>query len=232
MRRTLRHAAAVVTVSQRLQDALARYASGREIGVTTNFVHTGFFALPPKPRLAKPFRFLAVGNLKPIKAFDLLVRAFADAFCGSPEVFLEVGGDGEERFRLESLVAELGLSDRVRFLGPLSREGVREAMWRANAFVLSSHAETFGVVLIEAMATGLPVIATRCGGPEDIVSPAIGRLVEPGNVTALAAVLRIAVIERDRFSAKKLRQYVIDRYGEKPFVERLLGLYDRVVSGS
>ena len=79
---------------------------------------------------------------------------------------------------LEALVQEKALTEQVTFLGSLTREQVRQEVSEADAFVLSSEYETFGVVVIEALALGKPVIATRCGGPESIVVPSVGYLVE------------------------------------------------------
>ena len=75
-----------------------------------------------------------------------LLRAFAGAFGSNDGVRLEIGGDGELRPSLESQAAELGLGGRVDFLGSLSRDQVRDALWRANAVVSAARVETFGVV--------------------------------------------------------------------------------------
>ena len=117
-----------------------------------------------------PFTFYAQAHLTPRKGFDILVRAFARRFRGDTSVQLVIGGAGESRHDLEGLVEVTGVHRQVTFLGGIPSDAVREAMWKANCFVLPSRAENFGVVLIEALATGLPVIFTRCrwsGGRRD-----------------------------------------------------------------
>ena len=93
-----------------------------------------------------------------------LLRAFAERFAGDPSVRLGIGGDGPERGRLHELAGSLAIAEQVDWLGALDRDGVRQAMCEADAFVLPSRLETFGVVVIEALACGLPVVATRSGG--------------------------------------------------------------------
>ena len=102
-----------------------------------------------------------------------------------------VAGDGPERARLDALVAELGLGDRVRFLGAQPRDAVLELLAAADAEVLSSGWENFPHALIEGLAVGTPVIATGVGGVREIVTDGEnGLLVPPGDPGAFAAAIR------------------------------------------
>jgi glycosyltransferase involved in cell wall biosynthesis len=232
VRETFRRAGAVLAVSRGLSNLLAKYVSGAKVQVVPNMVDTDFFVLPPRPRDAEAFTFLTVALLQPKKGIDVLVQAFAQAFGHRPDVCLEIGGDGPQRDELESLAANLGVSGAVRFLGVLSPADVREAMWRANVFVLSSYVETFGVVLIEAMATGLPVIATRCGGPEHLIRDSLGCLVDPGSADQLARALA-SVYERYpkwRGRDKETRQHIVSNYSNNAVANALLEVF-RAVAG-
>jgi glycosyltransferase involved in cell wall biosynthesis len=142
-----------------------------------------------------------------------------------PEIVLDIVGDGPERSRLETQARELGLTERVCFRGPLDRPTVEKALWDAHAFVLPSLHETFGVVILEAMATELPVIATRCGGPEDIVTSETGRLVPPDDPSALAEALRAVQHNWSTYNPSKIRAYVQNEYGPDAFVRRTRSLY-------
>lgn len=232
IRRVIKNANYVLSVSKGLADLLIPYADGKKIEVVPNVVDTDFFKLPTIQRKASPFRLLTVAMLTPKKGIDVLLKAFARAFKRTDEVILEIGGDGEQRTELQSLARSLNIENQVKFLGLLSREQVREAMWRANVFVLPSYFETFGVVLVEAMATGLFVIATNCGGPEEFIKPDNGSLLEPGDVGELSKALKNVYDRRFELGKKEkeIRKYIVDNYSNRVIAEKLLKYYSRVLS--
>ena len=200
--------------------------------VMPNIVHDSFFSHPLRLVKQQGFVFSHVSLLAYHKRVDLLIQAFAIEFKGNKEVRLHVGGAGEERQALERLTTNLGLSDQVCFLGKLTREQVVHEVAAADAFVLSSQHETFGVVLIEALALGKPVIATRCGGPEDIVTGKNGLLVPVDDVKALAGAMQVLYANRANYQAECLRQSCRERFSEAAISQRLLGVYAEVLSSS
>lgn len=222
----------VFAVSRALQAQIQPYTGAAPAAILPNLVDTGFFTLPPTARPAARFRFLTVAMLRPLKGLDVLLEAFATAFPGRPDIELEIGGDGPERRRLQGLARHLGVAPRVRFLGQLTSEEVRAAMWCANCFVLPSRTESFGVVLIEALATGLPVIATKCGGPEDIVtSQELGALVPVDHLPALVhALTRAVVTPADLGRQQRVRRCTIERYGEAAITARLVDSYRAILA--
>jgi glycosyltransferase involved in cell wall biosynthesis len=180
------------------------------------------------PARRGPFTFLTVSLLTRNKAVDVLIRAFVKAFPGG-DVRLNIGGDGPDRMRLESLVDELGIKDRVHFLGLLARDDVPQVMAASSVFVLPSHIETFGVVLIESLALGRPVISTRSGGPESIVREADGLLVPTNDPGALAAAMCQIKSHYDDYDGAKIRQACVERYGGRAIARRLTEIYDPVL---
>ena len=226
------HAAASVVVSNAFAQLLRAKLGIEDIEVIPNMVDTDFFSCNERTKKAGgPFIFLTVAFLTPNKGIDVLLKAFAAKFRGNPEVRLEIGGDGKQRAELERLSRELGISSQVTFLGQLSRTQVREAMCRSNVFVLPSHVETFGVVLIEAMSTGTPVIATRSGGPEGIVDSLYGELVNPGDVQELAEALTAMKNTYGEYQqrSREIREYVIRGFSKESVVEKIVTQYERVV---
>ncbi|MGD9905092.1 MAG: glycosyltransferase, partial [Vicinamibacterales bacterium] len=121
-----------------------------------------------------------------------------------------------------------GVRPQVTFLGAISRDVVREAMRAANCFVLPSLAENFGVVLIEALATGLPVIGTRCGGPEDFIDDRVGLLLQPGDEDGLARALMTLRMAQP-FDPLTIRGYAIRRFGHAVVGTQLRELYRAVL---
>jgi glycosyltransferase involved in cell wall biosynthesis len=227
-RRAFGGAEAVVAISENLKIQLARLGGARLIEVIPCTVDESFWTLPPAPRANPPYTFYAQAHLTPRKGFDLLIRAFARRFRGDATVRLVIGGGGDIRGDLEALADAAGVGSQVSFLGAIPRETVRDVMWKANAFVLPSYAENFGVVLIEALATGLPVISTRCGGPEDIIDGTVGILLEPGDEQGLADALS-AMRNGLAYDAEAIRAHAVGRYGYATVGPRLRDLYCRVL---
>lgn len=219
-----RNAARVLAVSGALKASVDCMAGSEVAEVIPNTVDTAYFHPPDAPRRRRPFVFLAIGDLLPGKRFDMLIRAFARLHRNDPATRLVVAGEGKERFRLRELTWALRIADVVELTGPLSRDRVRRQMWNANALVVPSAFETFGVVLIEALATGIPVVSTRCGGPEEIVTPNLGVLTDGDGEAALHRAMA-AVAERD-FRPASLRDSVGHRFGYEPVAQRLCDLYD------
>jgi glycosyltransferase involved in cell wall biosynthesis len=137
---------------------------------------------------------LGLGRLVEQKGFDVLLRAFARALPALPEHRLVIGGDGPLRPGLEALAHELDLDERVSFTGALDRAGVAAILAAAEIFVLSSRVEAFGIALLEAMAAGVPAVATDVGGVLDVATDGETALIVPSDdPDALAsAIVRLA----------------------------------------
>ncbi len=226
-------AAKVMSVSKFLANSINEIGYRGPIEIMPNLVDVDFFTLPVdgKKREDQIFRFIVIAFLSKNKGIDNLIRAFSNAFSNDERVILEIGGDGQECDYLKNLVNQLGISHKVFFLGALDKVEVRNAIWRANSLVLSSYVETFGVVLIEAMATGLPVIATKCGGPEDFVPLHLQcKLVEPENIVDLAEAMSSHFHARDELIQLqlKLRDYVCSNFSCELVGSRLVDLYSKL----
>ena len=201
----------------------------RDIEIVPNFLHHIFEDIGPHSgKKNKHFRFFNVALLTKIKGQDTLVRAFSDQFRGLP-VKLYIGGFGEEYDNLKALVSRLGVAGQVKLLGSLTRDEVREQILECDAFVLSSLFETFGVVVIEALACGKPVVATRCGGPEEIVNDFNGVLVSAGSEEELAQGMSTIYNNSHRFDPEKIRQDCLNRFSQKAVIDKLERFYRRIV---
>ncbi len=141
------------------------------------------FALP---------RILTVGRLAATdtyKGFDLLIEALPLIRREFPAVRLRIAGKGDDQPRLEALAAQLGVAGSVDFLGPIDDEVLRAEYAACDLFALPSRKEGFGLVYLEAMTYGKPCIAARAGGAPEVISDAVGILVDYGNITDLAAAV-------------------------------------------
>jgi glycosyltransferase involved in cell wall biosynthesis len=227
-RHAFRSATAVSCVSRALRSSLRDWGVTREISVIPNPIFPSNFPLRSEP-LRSPhdasFRFLAVGHLYAHKGMHTLIDAFAEAFPDA-DVELIIGGTGPERKRLQRQISDRALSSRVRLAGQLTSEQVVQHMHRADVFVLPSHREPFGVVVLEALACGMPVLATKSGGPSSIVTDDLGVRVAPGSVADLAHGLQAIRSRIDRFEPAQLRDAALRRFGPDFFAQRTEALYD------
>jgi glycosyltransferase involved in cell wall biosynthesis len=173
---------------------------------------------------SEPFRLLSVGRLSPPKAYPVLIEALALLRARGRNVTLTLVGDGPERARLEKLIAVRALGDCVRLVGACNHDRVADYYEASDAFVLSSFLEGVPVVLMEAMATELPCIATWITGiPEIIEKDVEGLVVPPASAGAIAdAVERLMQDpEGARRLASAARRKVLAKYHLERNVERL-----------
>ncbi len=220
----LRGARRVIAVSNALAQGI-RERTGVEALVIPNGVDETFFT--PGVASGGGFTFLTVASLQPQKGIDDLLRAIA-RLPASPALRFRIAGDGAQSGAYRALAQELGVGERISWLGPLSREQVRDEMRACDAFVLTSRHESFGVVYAEAAACGKPVLATRCGGPEDIVHAANGVLVDVGDVAGIAAALS-ALARRERpFDPLAIRADFEARFASRTIAKRYASLYAEV----
>lgn len=228
-RRAFAGARAVVSISQNLRRRLIATSGAKRIEVIPCAVDENYWTPPAEARRSTPFTFFAQAHLSRRKGFDILIRAFARRFRGDRDTRLVIGGGGPIRRDLEVLAEACGVEPQVTFLGSVPRDAVRDAMHAANCFVLPSLSENFGVVLIEALSTGLPVIATKCGGPEDFVDDRAGMLLPPGDEGGLADALATMRDARG-FDPDAARTYAIQRFGYDAVGSRLRDLYREVLT--
>lgn len=192
-----------------------------------NMIDPLFFTpLRPAPQ---PFNFLTLGRLAPVKGYDVLLKAFAQKFHGT-NTTLTIGGDGPLRGELEQLACTLGIDQQVVFTGWLRREEAVAALAACSAYVLSSHQETFGIPLLEAFASGKPVVATACGGPAALVDASNGILVTPGDAPALAEAMWTLFNTLDRYDSAAIQQQCRARYAPASVLDRFAAVYNTVLS--
>jgi teichuronic acid biosynthesis glycosyltransferase TuaC len=235
------HAHAVIAVSSSLRSTVVEeYAArGTNIEVIPNGVDVTRFAPLPRSEAAKPLglqtetrRILYVGAITQQKGLDYLLRGFAALLPQSQEpVQLILVGDGGYEPRARALAGELGIAAHVVFAGKRPNDEIPSWINASDLLVLPSLREGFGVVLIEALACGKPVVATACGGPEDIVNPQTGILVPPADENALAQAMLDVLRDGGRFRAPDIRQFALDRYAYEGIASRILTLYRQTARG-
>ncbi len=183
-----------------------------------------------------PNQLLFVGAIRPVKGVDILLRAVRLLADSGQDVSLVLVGESyfksyqREYDRLRQMVEDLRLGSRVNFVGKRRPPELVRSIQESAVLILPSRAESFGMVLVEALACGTPVVATRCGGPEDIVNEEVGILVPPEDPAALAAGIAQVLDRRGDYDPAKLRAYALERFGLESVGQRLQGLYAEALS--
>jgi glycosyltransferase involved in cell wall biosynthesis len=204
-----------------------------KVEIIPNMIREEMFQPPSSPRHAKPFVFFWAGRLEHVKGIDLLLKAISEIQAQTEAEFsVRLAGRGSLRSQLENQAESLGIGNQVAFLGRISREEIQQEMQEANCFVLPTRYEAFGAVLIEAMATGLPVIATRSGGPQFIVNDTNGILIDPEREDQLAAAMLQMIRKYRSFDPAHIRRETIRKYGEKTVMERYHRLFQEIISSN
>jgi glycosyltransferase involved in cell wall biosynthesis len=200
IRQYLNMADHIVAVSRAAADFMSLLVDYVPISVIANGVDCELFKpLPSIDRTGK--RILYVSRLVNRKGPHVLIRAFKKVLASVPDAELVIVGEGYLKPVLEMMTYDLGLSESVRFLGDVGSEMLTQTYSSSDVFVLPSlHAESFGMVLLEAMASEVPVIASRTGGVPEVVSDGKeGILVKPGDETELSeALMRLLTNENER----------------------------------
>jgi glycosyltransferase involved in cell wall biosynthesis len=185
--------------------------------------------LSQKIKNTQNFIFLNIASLDLNKNHALLLDSFAEISKRYKNTKLKIAGIGPQIDDLEKKKIILGLNN-VEFLGELNRDEVVNEIKQANCFVLSSKIETFGVVLIEAMSLGRPVISTKCGGPNDIVNEQNGILVEPNNIQELADAMSNMINNYSQYNLNAISKNCIENYGPKTIGKKLIQIYQEALN--
>jgi glycosyltransferase involved in cell wall biosynthesis len=221
---------AVLPVSHALKQAMEEHGVQASFQVVPNTVDVASFYPPPTRSSATAvIRLISVVSLVEIKGVSFLLNALA-ALPPTHTWHLDIIGDGPEREALESLTASLGISACVTFQGVVQPNDVANCMKQADLFVLASLCETFSVATAEALCSGLPVVVTRCGGPEDFVDESCGRLVEAGNASAMTEALIDMFGSLPNFNREAISRKAVARFSHHTVGSILTSLYQEAIT--
>jgi glycosyltransferase involved in cell wall biosynthesis len=240
-----RRAQTLLIANERTREGLPGGCQGRVITLAENGVDLSLWTRPdtsPAPdapntsEATGPTRLVYLGRLADWKGVDLLLDAMAIA-AGTCDITLDILGDGPMREALEAQTQRLGLSSRVRFAGWVAQTDCPRRIRHADVLVLPSYHECGGAVVLEAMACGLPCIATDWGGPADYLDTTCGILVPPRTtdqfVNDLAgAIVRLATDPPLRRSmGQQAKERVAAQFDWERKIDRIVEIYRETVEG-
>jgi L-malate glycosyltransferase len=226
---TLKKASEIIAVSNSLRNEIFTIAN-RQVNVIYNFVDSERFNLQNTTRGTS----LNIGFLGGLgdnnKGLDIMLKAAT--LLQDKNFFIHIGGKGILLEDYRKMALDNGLASNCKFYGDIPRNEISDFYSKLDLFVSASRNETFGIVLIEAMSCGLPVIATKCGGPQEIVTEESGILIEKENAPALAGAIDNMSKNISDYNPNTIRTSTEKRFGVKTFIEKINMLYLDVLSGS
>ena len=221
-----------ISVSESVRKSVARsVASEGNLVVVPNGVDGSVFRIAPDSPRRIPNQILFAGAVRPVKGVDVLLGALRRMVDRGRDAKLTIVGEAffdsyrKEEQRLRQIAKDLALEDRVHFAGKKSPHDLARCMQAASVLVLPSRIESFGAVLLEALACGTPVVSTRSGGPEEIVTEQVGVLTPPGDPEALARGIEHVLDRQDDYEPGRLRAYALETFGLESVGDRLARLY-------
>lgn len=227
-RRIIREADYLLATSEEIrQVALELYPHARS-EVMTNAVDTDRF-VPRTVDQNSGRRLVVPRRLFPKNGVEYFIRALP-RLTREHDVQARIVGDGPERGRLERLARELGVSERVEFLGARPNQEMPELLREADLAVIPSLMEATSIAALEAMSCGLPVAASRVGGLPEIIDSSVGTLFAPADPEALAAAVG-ELLSRGDLGAlgKEGRRRVVDNWSLRRFVGRHVEIYSELI---
>ncbi len=235
LREAFEGADSIVTVSRALQNRILEICPHvqKKLCVIPNMTDTDHFipsagSLPVKDT----FDFICVTSLEKIKGAGHLIRAFSllkkeEKAKGAK---LTIVGSGPLEKYLGNLTKKLGLEDSVTFTGYLGKDKILQQLQRADAFVMPSLCEAFGIVIIEAMSCGLPVVATESGGPAEIVNKQCGITVKAGNDKELAHAMLSMMLKANSYDKQEIALHTRQNYGRDIVAGQYIELYKQILN--
>lgn len=228
-------AARVICVSRAFARLIESYRT--DIDVVGNVVNCDIFTPPKVSKNHNEIRFLTVCYMEEEaqlykKGMDILIQSWTEIVKENTNVKLVIGGGGKAVQKVVDWTKEYHVTDSVEFLGTLNRQQVVEQMQMCDCFVLPSRYETFGVVYIEAMACGKPVIAVANGGPDDFVKDFNGMLIKPDVEELTGAINKM--IKRlkgyDYYYEEEISGYIKKLFSYDSIAGKLLEVYKSILT--
>ena len=221
----IQNANAVIAVSEFLKNQITPFTK-KPINSIHNIVDTNKFSINTTNDSTINIGFL--GNfINNNKGLDILLLALTK--IKNKNIYLHIGGSGHLLQSYQKMAEQLELTDKCKFYGEIFIDKIPHFFSKLNLFISASRFETFGIVLIEAMACGIPVITTKSGGPQQFITNETGILVEPEDAEGLANAIDLIISRLHQYDHEYIRKYAIDNFGVDAFVSQINTVYKNVL---
>ncbi len=221
------NAGIIICVSPALEKAVNDFGFHNTVYIPNLIDEEKFFPVKNKNSV---FTFFSLAAMVDEKGIPELLQSIVEVSKVMPDVIFRIAGDGHSLGLYMEFAVKHEISDKIEWLGRISREKAIQEYQACDAFILTSRHESFGVVFIEALACGKPVIATRCGGPEIIVNKNNGILVTVGDTEEIKKAIMFIVENSSKFKSSIIRKDFIKRFSKKSVVKQIVGVYKTIIT--
>lgn len=200
------------------------------VGVIRNIVDANFeFRSKIESRVSQSFTFLVVARLSKIKNLEMTIKCFSKVFKGKNNIKLSIIGMGPQERRLRNIISNEKMKDQIELHGIKSNNYVKDLMYKSDCLLMLSNYETFGVVVLEALLTGLPVISTKVGFSVEAISSLNGLLVN-NDENEISEGLYKMYQSRRNYNRKRIQIDARNKYGNQAFIKELSKIYLKVIN--
>jgi glycosyltransferase involved in cell wall biosynthesis len=229
VQQSIDNAAAIVAVSNHLKAIISQHTDTK-ISIIPNLIDDTFFI--PKNSTFDCFTFISISSrINTKKGFDELFEAIVNFIKqdATRNVRFIIGGNGNDLGLINRWIAlNPMIADKIIPVGTLTRTQVRDMLQQSQCFVLASHSETFGMVYAESIACGIPVIATKCGGPEDFIDNSVGILIPIKNVISLTQALNTIYYNHSKYDKEAIRLKFLSKLNMNKILNAYSELYENI----
>ncbi len=218
----------LISVSLSLQDRIVQHFGVNSL-VIHNMVGADFFNQKNKFNFEGKIRFVTTGRLVYGKGFDLLPKAFSKLNLPNEKWEMIIIGGGEEYLNLQKQINEVNLQGNIHLLGQKTKTQVVDILKNSNVFILPSRAENFSVAVLEALACGLPVISSICGGIRECIFDFNGLLFPVDDVDALADAIKYMFDNYQSYDRQKIAEDCKNRFSPEVIAHQLTNVFELVL---
>lgn len=219
----------LISVSKSLQNHIKRHF-GKDSLIIHNMIGQDFYNNQVKiENDSTILKIISVGSLLPVKGYDLLLEALYKISSTLPKWRLVLIGDGSEHLNLQKKIEELGLSENVSLLGRKSKDVIVNYLNNSTMYVSSSRSENFSVSIIEALSTGLPVVATDCGGAKECISEQNGLIAPVEDVDGLANAILTMANSIHKYNRLSISENCKNLFGPNAIASQLSNVFSKTV---
>ena len=219
----------LISVSDSLRKKIL-YSFNVNSVIIHNLIDTSFLPISINKPNRDSFSIVLVGSLIHRKGFDYFIESFSKSRLAKENVMVTIIGGGPEFNNLFKQITNLGLTDKIKLIGQQSKKVIFEKLNSANFFVLPSRSENFSVSVLEALANGLPVVATICGGIKECINDSNGILVEVDNQNQMIKALEEMYDNYRIYDRMKIRTNCLSLYSPESIAQQINKVYESVIT--